>query len=135
MLEYAASTHSISDAMIYRLLADIVVIIHVAFVLFVVFGGFLLRRWPKLVYAHVPAAVWGVLIEFAGWVCPLTPLENSLRARGGQARYEGDFIEHYIIPVLYPHGIHRTTQLVLGMLALAINAVAYALYIRQRRKA
>ena len=121
--------------MSYRLLADFVVIIHVAFVLFVVLGGFLLRRWPQLVYAHVPAAIWGVLIEFAGWVCPLTPLENSLRVRGGQARYEGDFIEHYIIPVLYPHGIQRSTQLVLGMLALAINAVAYALYIRQRRKA
>jgi hypothetical protein len=134
MLEYAASPQSISDAMIYRLFADFVVIIHAVFVLFVVFGGFLPRRWPKIVYAHVPAAVWGVMIEFAGWVCPLTPLENSLRARGGQARYEGDFIEHYILPVLYPHGIHRSTQLFLGMLALAINAVAYALYIRQRRK-
>jgi hypothetical protein len=135
MLEYAASPHSISGAMIYRLLADFVVIIHVGFVLFVVLGGFLLRRWPKLVYAHVPAAVWGVLIEIAGWVCPLTPLENSLRARGGQARYEGDFIEHYILPVLYPHGIHRITQLLLGVIALAINAVAYALYVRERRTA
>ena len=121
--------------MIYRLLADLVVITHLGFVLFVVLGGFLLRRLPKLIYAHVPAAVWGVLIEFAGWVCPLTPLENSLRARGGQARYEGDFIEHYIIPVLYPHGIHRNTQVALGIAAFAVNAIAYFLYLRHRRNA
>jgi len=121
--------------MIYRLLADLVVITHLGFVLFVVLGGFLLRRWPRLIYAHVPAAVWGVLIEFAGWVCPLTPLENSLRARGGQARYEGDFIEHYIIPVLYPHGIHRSTQVALGLGAFAVNAIAYFLYFRHGRKA
>ena len=120
--------------MIYRLLADLVVVTHLGFVLFVVFGGFLLRRWPKLIYAHVPAAVWGVLIEFGGWICPLTPLENSLRSRGGQDRYEGDFIEHYIIPLLYPHGIQRNTQLALGITALAVNALAYFLYFRNRRK-
>jgi hypothetical protein len=119
--------------MIYRLLADVVVIVHVGFVLFVVLGGFLLRRWPKLVYAHVPAALWGVMIEFAGWVCPLTPLENKFREMGGEARYEGDFIEHYILPVLYPRGLNRNIQLGLGLFALVVNAIAYFLYFRARR--
>jgi hypothetical protein len=119
----------------YRLLADAVVVIHVSFVLFVVLGGFLLRRWPHLIYAHIPAAVWGVLIEFAGWVCPLTPLEKSLRVRGGEQGYQGDFIDHYILPVLYPHGLNRNIQAVLGVLAFAVNAVAYTLFIRHRRRA
>jgi hypothetical protein len=118
---------------IYRVLADVVVMIHAGFVLFVVLGGFLLRRWPKLIYAHVPAAIWGVLIEFAGWVCPLTPLENALRALGGEAAYQGDFIEHYIIPVLYSRGLNQYIGLALGVLALAINAIAYALYFRRRK--
>jgi hypothetical protein len=119
--------------MIYRLLADAVVLFHFSFVLFVILGGFLLRRWPKLVYAHVPIAIWGVLIEFAGWICPLTPMENHLRRLGGQAGYEGGFIEHYIIPVLYPSGLTRGTQYVLGALALAMNVAAYGLLIRSRR--
>jgi hypothetical protein len=119
--------------MIYRLLADAVVLFHFSFVLFVVLGGFLLRRWPKLVYAHVPIAIWGVLIEFAGWICPLTPLENHLRRSGGQAGYEGGFIEHYIMPVLYPSGLTRSTQYVLGAIALAMNVAAYALFVRSRR--
>lgn len=116
--------------MIFRWLADAVVVVHLAFVLFVVLGGFLLRRWPKLIFAHAPAAVWGVLIEFAGWICPLTPLENTLRARGGQAGYEGGFIEHYVIPVLYPAALSRQTQWVLGVLALGVNVIAYFLAFR-----
>lgn len=121
--------------MIYRLLADVVVAIHVCFVLFVVFGGFLLRRWPKLIYAHIPAAVWGVMIEFGGWVCPLTPLENSLRMRGGEAGYQGDFIDHYVIPLLYPHGLNRNIQTLLGIIAFSVNAIAYYIYFRSRRRA
>ena len=119
--------------MIYRWLADAVVLFHFSFVLFVVLGGFLLRRWPRLVYLHVPIAVWGVLIEFAGWICPLTPLENHLRRLGGEAGYEGGFIDHYIIPVLYPGDLTRTLQYVLGIFALLINILAYALYFRRRR--
>jgi uncharacterized membrane protein YhhN len=120
--------------MIYRVLADAVVLFHFSFVLFVVLGGFLLRRWPRLVYLHVPIAVWGVLIEFAGWICPLTPLENHLRRLGGEAGYEGGFIDHYIIPVLYPGGLTRTLQYVLGIAALLINILAYVLYFRRRRE-
>lgn len=116
--------------MIYGLLADVVVVLHVTFVLFVVLGGFLLLRWPKLIYVHVPMAVWGVLIEFVGWVCPLTPLENWLRMRGGQAGYQEGFIEHYVLPVLYPHALTRNVQITLGMLVLGINVIAYILFFR-----
>jgi hypothetical protein len=118
--------------MIYRSLADAVVVLHLCFVGFVIVGGFFLRRWPKLIYVHIPAVAWGVLIEFAGWICPLTPLENALRARGGQAGYQGDFIGHYLIPILYPHGLTRNIQFVLGALAFGINTIAYFVFFRRK---
>ncbi len=117
----------------YRWLADGVVLVHVAFVAFVMFGGFLALRWRAVVWAHVPAAIWGVLIEYAGWICPLTPWENWLRARAGEAAYSGDFIEHYVLRALYPSGLTPRVQLVLGSFALAVNVVAYSLLIRQMR--
>ena len=120
--------------MIYRLLANVVVILHLGFVAFVILGGFLLRRWPRLVYVHVPVVIWGALIEFAGWVCPLTPLENHLRRLGGQAGYSAGFVEHYLIPVLYPHALTRNVQYVLGAVVIAINVVAYVRFSRRRRK-
>lgn len=119
--------------MIYRWLADAVVVIHVGFVVFVMFGGFLLRRWPKLIYAHLPAAVWGVLIEFAGWTCPLTPLENAFRERGGEAGYAGGFVDHYIIPLLYPTGLSRSIQWMLGVLVMGVNVLAYILFVRRQK--
>jgi hypothetical protein len=109
----------------YRLLADLVVVVHLGFVAFVVAGGLLVLRWPRLAWAHLPCAVWGALIEFAGWVCPLTPLENDLRRLGGEAGYEGGFVERYLTSVLYPHGLTRTHQLVLGLLVLAVNGYVY----------
>ena len=122
--------------MIYRSLADLVLTLHLGFVLLVVFGGLLVMRWPRLAWIHVPAAVWGVLIEYAGWICPLTPLENWLRSRGGEAGYAGGFVEHYLLPTLYPQGLTRGTQFVLGSLVLVINAAAYgALLMRTRRSA
>lgn len=118
--------------MVYRVLADVVVGIHVLFVVFVVAGGLLALRWPWVAAAHIPAAVWGALIEFMGWVCPLTPLENSLRQSAGQAGYEGGFIEHYLMPVLYPAGLTRGVQLVLGSLVIVANLVVYAFLLRRR---
>lgn len=110
----------------YSVLADLVLVAHLAFVAFVVAGGLVLLRWPRLAWLHVPAAVWGAAIEFAGWVCPLTPLENELRRRAGEAGYGGGFVEHYIVPVLYPGRLTRTWQVLLGVLVLAINIGAYA---------
>lgn len=111
--------------MLYRVLADFVVVIHLAFVLFVVAGGLLVLRRPRLAWLHVPAAAWGALIEFAGWICPLTPLENRLRRLGGEAGYPGGFVEEYLLGILYPSGLTRTHQLVLGALVLALNLTVY----------
>ncbi len=111
--------------MFFRILADLVVGLHCLFVVFVVLGGLLLVRWPALAWVHLPAAVWGALIEFAGWTCPLTPLEKSLRLRAGGAGYEGGFIEHYLLPLLYPAGLTRGVQLVLGALVIGLNVAVY----------
>jgi len=121
--------------LIYRALADVVLIAHFAFVLFVVLGGLLVLRWPRLAWLHLPAAIWGVLIEYSGWICPLTPLENSLRTRGGEAGYSGGFIEHYIQPVLYPSGLTRSTQIVLGSLLLILNLTAYGIALSRTKQA
>lgn len=111
--------------MSYRILADLVVIVHGAFVLFVVFGGFLALRKIRWAWVHVPAAVWGAYIEFVGWICPLTPLENYLRGLAGERGYPGGFIEHYLYPLMYPAGLTRSTQFVLGCIVIAINLIAY----------
>lgn len=118
----------------YRALADFVVVIHLAFVAFVVFGGLLVLRNPGVRWLHAPAAVWGVMIEFTGGVCPLTPLENTLRIRGGDAGYGGGFIDHYLVPLLYPAGLTRGTQLALGALALALNLAVYAVFFARLRR-
>jgi hypothetical protein len=114
------------------MLADLVVLVHFTFVLFVLFGGLLALRWPRVMYLHLPAAVWGALIELAGGICPLTPLENSLRRSAGLAGYEGGFVEHYILPVLYPAGLTRGVQLTLGMLVIGINVAIYAWVLARR---
>ena len=111
----------------YRFLADVVLVLHLGFVLFVVAGALLLLRWPRLLWVHLPAALWGILVEWSGWVCPLTPLENWLRARGGASGYRGGFVEHYLLPVLYPASLTRTVQILLGAIVLVVNAIAYAL--------
>jgi hypothetical protein len=115
-------------------LADLVLVIHFLFVLFVVLGGLLVLRWPRLAYVHVPVAIYGALIELVGWICPLTPLENSLRARAGETGYEGSFIEHYILPVLYPSALTREVQVVLGLLVLALNLVIYCYFLRRKTR-
>ncbi len=120
--------------MIYRALADLVLVVHLTFVLFVVLGGLLVLRWPRAAWLHIPAAVWGVLIEYTGWICPLTPLENSFRARGGEAGYSGGFIAHYIQPLLYPAGLTRSTQVVLGSLVLVLNLIAYGIAVSRMKR-
>ena len=107
-------------------LADSVVLLHMCFVVFVVAGGLLALRWRRMAWVHVPCAVWGAWIEFAGWVCPLTPLEIWLRRRAGEVGYETGFIEHYVLPVLYPSELTRSTQLVLGTAVVVLNVALYA---------
>ena len=119
--------------MLYRALADLIVVLHVLFVAFVVIGGLLVLRWPRVAWAHVPAALWGALIELTGWICPLTPLENTLRARGGEAGYRGGFIEHYILPMLYPAALTRGVQYGLAALVVAINLTVYAVLLARMR--
>jgi hypothetical protein len=117
----------------YRSAADGVLVVHLAFVLFVVLGGLLALRWPRVAWVHVPVAVYGAAIEFIGFVCPLTPLEVWLRRQGGQAGYSGGFIEHYVTAALYPSGLTREIQLVLGTAVLLLNAIVYAVWLRRRR--
>jgi len=111
--------------MLYKLAADAVVLIHFGFVLFVVAGGLLVFRWRWVALLHLPAVVWAVLLEFRGWLCPLTPLELSLRAAGGQAGYSGGFVAHYILPVLYPAELDRALQVALGSFVIAVNVAVY----------
>ena len=120
--------------MTYRVLADLVLVLHLCFVLFVVLGGLLALRWPRLAWVHVPVALYGALIEFVGFVCPLTPLENYFRRRGGEAGYAGGFIEHYVMATLYPQGLTRNVQLVLGSAVLLLNAAIYAIWWRRRAR-
>ena len=113
--------------MLFRFAADLVVLTHFTFVFFVVFGALLALRWPRAIFLHLPAATWGALIEFQGWICPLTPLENRLRSLGGQAGYPGGFIEHYLLPLLYPSDLTRTMQFTLGAVVVVINGLLYGL--------
>ncbi len=119
--------------MLYPALADAVVVLHLAFVVFVLAGGFLALRWRRVMLAHLPSVAWGALVELLGWECPLTPLENWLRLRGGEAAYRGAFVEHYLLPVLYPGPFPRGVGLLLGTLVLAVNAIAYAALLRRWR--
>jgi Protein of Unknown function (DUF2784) len=120
---------------IFQVLADLTVGVHFAFVLFVVFGGLLVIKRPAIAWLHVPAAAWGAWIEFAGWICPLTPLENRLRARGGEATYDASFVERYVMPILYPEALTREVQFVLGGLVVVVNVVVYAAAFTRRRRA
>jgi hypothetical protein len=113
-------------------LALLLVALHLAFILFVVGGGFLVRRWPWLAWLHLPCAAWGVFIECSGRVCPLTPLENLLRRRAGQAGYAESFIEHYLLALVYPEGLTPALQLGAAALVVAANALAYGRLLRAR---
>lgn len=111
--------------MAYRWLADVVVALHFAFIVFVVAGGLLALRNARWAFAHLPAVAWVAWIEFTGTICPLTPLENALRASAGQAGYSGGFIGHYLLPVIYPAGLTPPMQVGLGVAVVALNALVY----------
>lgn len=121
--------------MFYAAAAVLVLAAHLAFVLFVVFGACLVRRWPRLAWLHLPAAAWGVFIEASGQGCPLTLLENGLRLRAGLDGYRGGFIEHYLLWLLYPGGLTREAQLVLAGIVITINLLLYAWVWRGRAAA
>jgi hypothetical protein len=111
--------------MFSRLAADLLLIIHLIFIIFVITGGFLVLKWPRMLYLHIPAAAWGALIEFQGWICPLTPLEQHLRRAGGQSVYSGGFVEHYVEPIVYPAGLTREMQIFFAIVVIAINLMIY----------
>lgn len=122
--------------MFYLIAANLLVILHLGFVCFLILGGFLVLKWKRTLYLHIPAAVWGALIEFQGWMCPLTSLEQQLRKMGYQSGYSGGFIEHYILPLLYPSFLTSDIQVVLGTFVIIINILIYGWVIMQliRRK-
>jgi hypothetical protein len=118
----------------YRLLADAVLILHLGFIAFVVLGGLIVLRWPRIAWLHLPAVAWGAWIEFTGSICPLTPLEIGLRERGGDATYSSGFIEHYVTALIYPEGLNRSQQVALGAFVLALNAAVYGWLLWRRRR-
>ena len=119
--------------MLARLAADLLVVLHFGFILFVVFGALLAFRWRWVILLHIPAAAWGALIEFQDWTCPLTPWENHFRKLAGEEGFTGGFIEHYLLSVIYPGGLTRTVQIVLGTAVLAVNLGVYGwLIVRSR---
>jgi hypothetical protein len=118
--------------MLYRALADLVVLTHLAFIGFALLGGVLALRWRWVPWAHLPAAAWGAAVELFGWFCPLTPLENALRRASGAAGYSGGFIERYLLPILYPAALTREVELVLGCAVVVLNLVVYLAVWRRR---
>jgi hypothetical protein len=120
--------------MIFRLAADLLLAVHLAFVAFVLFGALLVLRWPRLLWLHVTAVLWGVLVEFTGAICPLTPLEVTLRQMGADLGYQGDFIGHYLTTMLYPAGLTRELQIGLGFVALVPNAVVYGYLVMLKKR-
>jgi len=120
----------------YGLAADAVVLLHGLFVVFAAVGGLLVLRYRWVAWLHLPAAGWAVLVGYAGWICPLTPLENRLRRLGGERGYQGGFIEHYLLPVLYPEGLTEAGQVVIGTVVLLVNVAIYGwlLWRRERKE-
>ena len=116
----------------YGLLADLLVLLHFAFILFAIAGGLSCLRWRRAAYVHLPVVGWSALVELAGWVCPLTPWENHLRWQAGETSYDGDFIAQYILPLIYPAGLTRYVQIALGLSVIALNAAVYV-YVWRRR--
>jgi uncharacterized protein DUF2784 len=119
---------------IERIAGDAVVVVHLAFIAFVVGGGALLFAWPRIAWLHLPAVAWGVYAELTSTICPLTPLENALRMRAGQSGYAGGFVEHYLVPIIYPAGLTPRVQTFIGVFVIAVNLVFYAIAWRRRTR-
>ena len=118
----------------YSLAADALVILHLAFIVFVMLGGLLLLKWQRLIFLHLPAVAWGTLVELRGWLCPLTPLEQHFRTVAGETGYSGGFVQHYLLPIIYPAGLTREVQTILAMVVIASNLVIYTVvYVKYRR--
>lgn len=117
----------------YRFFADVLVVVHFLFILFVVAGGMLILYRPRMAFLHLPAVIWGAAVELCGWICPLTPLENYFRRIAGDAGYSGGFIEHYLIPLIYPENLTAEKQYVLGGLVIVVNLIFYFLLWRRKR--
>jgi hypothetical protein len=124
-----------AQAMLYERLAEFVLLVHLAFITFVIFGGLLALRWRWIPWIHLPAAGWGAFIEFFGWLCPLTPLEQAMRRAAGEEGYSGGFIEHYLLPIIYPGELTPEIQMYLGASVLVINGFVYFLVWRRREAA
>lgn len=120
--------------MLDRVLADLVLIVHVVFIGFVIFGGLLALWWRPVMWLHIPTVIWTIMLEFFGWICPLTPLEKTLRETAGTTAYDGSFVEHYLVLLLYPPGLTREVQLILAAAILLINLVVYGFVWRLRRQ-
>lgn len=115
----------------YSLLADLIVLAHFSFIVFIICGGLLVIRWPKIAFIHLPAVVWGAIVEFFGWICPLTPLENYFRNLAGANQYSGDFVMRYLVPIIYPETLTSTIQTVLGIAVIVINVFVYTIALRK----
>jgi hypothetical protein len=120
--------------MLYSIAADALVILHLAFIVFVMLGGLLLLKWPRLIYLHLPAVIWGTLVELQGWLCPLTPLEQQFRMLAGESGYSGGFIQHYLLPLIYPAALTRELQTLFALCVITSNLVIYpVIYVKYRR--
>jgi hypothetical protein len=120
--------------MLYTIAADALVILHLAFIVFVMMGGLLLLKWPRLIFLHLPAVIWGALVELQGWLCPLTPLEQQFRMLAGESGYSGGFIQHYLLPLIYPAALTRELQTLFALCVITSNLVIYpVIYVKYRR--
>ena len=117
--------------MIYSFLADLVVLMHLAFIVYVLFGALLILKWPRTVWLHLPTFLWGLTVEFTGWICPLTSLEITLRLMAEVQNYSSSFVAHYLMPILYPVGLTREIQVILGGIVILINVILYTLVLKR----
>lgn len=118
-----------------RVLADIVLLLHLAFIVFVVLGALLVFRWRRIAWLHIPMVLWASMVNLTPWLCPLTPLEKYFRAAAGQAGYEGGFIAHYLLPVIYPRGLTYDLALIVGIGIVVWNVLLYSLLVYRIRHA